>query len=144
MRKKIKNRTKPVLFLFLTFYSVSTVDKNNSKMEANTNAEQLKEMQLRENNSLQEEINKLQEQLDEIKGKKSCYKTRIEKVETERKILNDRIRSQEQYSRKDTFDFCNPPFDALRSNNVLLDTLWFFESEYIRLMKRELDYMKRE
>ena len=24
-------------------------------------------------------------------------------------------------------DFCNPPFDAQRINNVLLDTLWFFE-----------------
>ena len=41
--------------------------------------------------------------------------------------LQDRNRAQEQNSRKDTLDICNPPFDAQPSNNVLLDTLWFFE-----------------
>ena len=41
--------------------------------------------------------------------------------------MQDRIRAQEQYSRKDTSDICNPPFDAQRSENVLLDTLWLFE-----------------
>ena len=43
-----------------------------------------------------------------------------------KKNLQDRIRAQEQYSRKDTLDICNPPFDAQQSDNVLLDTLWFF------------------
>ena len=41
--------------------------------------------------------------------------------------MQDRTRAQEQYSRKHTLDICNPPFDAQRSNNVLLDSLWFFE-----------------
>ena len=41
--------------------------------------------------------------------------------------MQNRIRDKEQYSRKDTLDICNPPFDAQRSENVLLDTLWFFE-----------------
>ena len=51
-------------------------------MEANTNADQLEEMQLREKNSLQEQVNELQGQLDEINGEHFCYKTRIEKIET--------------------------------------------------------------
>ena len=36
-------------------------------MEANTNANQLEEIQLREMNSLQEQVNELQAQLDELK-----------------------------------------------------------------------------
>ena len=59
--------------------------RNNSKLEANTNADQLKEMQLREKTSLQEQVNELQGQLDELKGENFCYKTRIEKPETEKK-----------------------------------------------------------
>ena len=89
-------------------------------MEAKTNADQLKEMQLREKTSLQEQVNELQRQLDELMGKNFRYKTRIEKLETEQKNLQDRIRAQEQYSRKDKLDICNPPFDAQRSENVLL------------------------
>ena len=41
-------------------------------MEANTNADQLKEMQLREKTSLQEQVNELQGQLEELKDKNFC------------------------------------------------------------------------
>ena len=46
-------------------------------MEANTNADQLKEMQFRKKTSLQEQVNEFQGQLDELKGENFCYKTRI-------------------------------------------------------------------
>ena len=74
-------------------------------MEANTNADPLKEMQLREKTLLQEQVNELQGQLEELKGENFWYKTRIEKLETEQKNLQDRIHAQEQYSRKDTWTF---------------------------------------
>ena len=44
-----------------------------------------------------------------------------------KKNVQDRIRAHEQYSTKHTLNICNPPFDGQGSNNVLLDTLWFFE-----------------
>ena len=54
-------------------------------MEANANAEQLKAMQLREKNLLQEQVNGSQGQEDELKGENFCYRTRIEKLEIEQK-----------------------------------------------------------
>ena len=52
-------------------------------MEANTNADQLEEMPLREKKLLQEQVNELQGQLDELKGEILCNKTRVEKLETD-------------------------------------------------------------
>ena len=54
-------------------------------MEANTNSDQLKEMQLRQKTSLQEQVIELQGQLDELKCENFFYKTRIEKLETVQK-----------------------------------------------------------
>ena len=53
------------------------------------------------------------------------------------KNLQERIRAQEPYSKKNTLEICNPPFDAQRSNNVLLDILWFFEKN-LRIELREM------
>ena len=48
-KQKIKISQKQFFYHFFNFYSFNTVKKEkNTKMEANTNADQLKEMQLRE------------------------------------------------------------------------------------------------
>ena len=84
MNKKSKSYKNS--FFYFTFFSFSTVEKETTqKMKANTNPDQLEEMQLRERNTLREQVNEIQGQLDEFKGEKFCYKTRIEKLETVQK-----------------------------------------------------------
>ena len=49
----------------------------------------------------------------------------LEKKQVE---INDRLRAQERYTTKDCVIICNPPFDSRDNQNVLRNTLKFFEN----------------
>ena len=52
----------------------------------------------------------------------------IAKLRENRKSINDLLRSQERFSRKDCELNSNPPFDARNSVDVTQDTLKFFQT----------------
>ena len=44
------------------------------------------------------------------------------------KNLNDQLRAQERYTRKDSIIIVNPPFDARKFNDVTAEALKFFQN----------------
>ena len=66
----------------------------------------------------EDEVNTIVSELEKVKkfSQKQCEE--IENLKKITKNLNDRLRAQERYIRKDSINIVNPPFDARKDNDV--------------------------
>ena len=78
-------------------------------------------------NSNETEVNVLRREIAFLKHRTAVQDNEIQLLKEQQKNMNDRLRAQERYTRKDSVMIFNPPFDANRCQNVTIETLKFFK-----------------
>ena len=75
----------------------------------------------------EDEVNTIVSELEKVKkfSQKQCEE--MENLKKITKNLNDRLRAQERYIRKDSIIIVNPPFDARKSNEATAEARKFFQ-----------------
>ena len=73
------------------------------------------------------EVSVLKKEIELLKAKNNSQDEEIRELKAKQKNINDRLRAQERYTRKDSLLIVNPPFDARQVCNVTHETLKFFE-----------------
>ena len=69
----------------------------------------------------------IEKEIELLKAKNNIQDEKIRELKTKQKNINDRLRAQERYTRKDSLLIVNPPFDVRQVFNVMHETLKFFE-----------------
>ena len=77
-------------------------------------------------NYTEDEVNTIVSELEKVKKFSQKQSEEIDNLKKVTKNLNDRLRAQERYTRKDSIIIVNPPFDARKVNDVTAETLKFF------------------
>ena len=72
------------------------------------------------------EVRSLKKEIAFLKHKSAVQDLEIKSLKEQQSAMNDRLRAQERYTRKDSVMVYNPPFDARNCENVTLETLKFF------------------
>ena len=72
------------------------------------------------------EVSVLKKEIELLKAKNNLPDEGIRELKAKKKNINDRLRAQERYTRKDSLLIVNPPFDARQVCNVTHETLKFF------------------
>ena len=72
------------------------------------------------------EVSVLKKEIELLKAKNNIQDEEIRELKAKQKNINDRLRAQERYTRKDSLLIVNPPFDARQVFNVTHETLKFF------------------
>ena len=75
-----------------------------------------------------EKVSELTKEVRFLRSKTEQQEQEIAKLRENKKNMNDRLRCQERYSRKDCVLISNPPFEARNSADVTRDTLKFFQN----------------
>ena len=73
------------------------------------------------------QTSQIQTQVSKLRKTSVEQDQKIELLIKNQKNLNDRLRAQERYSRKDSILIVNPPFDNRSAQDVTLETLKFFD-----------------
>ena len=73
------------------------------------------------------EVSVLKKEIELLKAKNNIQDEENRKLTAKQKIINDRLRAQRRYTRKDSLPTVNPHFDARQNFNVTHETLKFFE-----------------
>ena len=73
-------------------------------------------------------VNELNKCVSGLVEKNQVQDAKIRTLEKRQFDINERLRAQERYSRKDSIIICNPPFDSNDNRHVLENTLWFFDA----------------
>ena len=73
------------------------------------------------------EVSVLKKEIELLKAKNNLQDEEIRELKAKQKNINDRLRAQERYTRKDSLLIVNPPFDTRQVCNVTHETLKFFE-----------------
>ena len=79
------------------------------------------------NNYAQQKIESHCKEVKDLKQKSIEQDQELKILRANQKNINERLRAQERYSRKDSVLIMNPPFNARTSKNVTYDTLKFFD-----------------
>ena len=77
---------------------------------------------------LRKHVNELNKCVSGLVEKNQVQDAKIRTLEKRQFDINERLRAQERYSRKDSIIICNPPFDSNDNRHVLENTLWFFDA----------------
>ena len=75
-----------------------------------------------------EKVSELTKEVRFLRSKTEQQEQEIAKLRENQKNMNNRLRCQERYSRKDCVLISNPPFEARKSADVTRDTLKFFQN----------------
>ena len=70
-------------------------------------------------------VGELQKEIDGLKMISGSQQLRIQKLERD---IQERLRAQKVYTRKDSIIILNPPYDTRNVRDVTIETLKFFES----------------
>ena len=73
------------------------------------------------------EVSVLKKEIELLKAKNNIQDEEITELKAKQKNINDRLRTQKRYTRKDSLLIVNPPFEARQIFNVTHETLKFFE-----------------
>ena len=73
------------------------------------------------------EVSVMKKEIELLKAKNNLQDEEIRELKAKQKHINDHLRAQERYTRKDSLIIVNPPFDARQVCNVTHETLKFFE-----------------
>ena len=76
----------------------------------------------------EEEVRSLSNEVRDLKIRVGQQEKIIANLKNQQQNINNRLRAQERYSRKDSLLIVNPPFDANRVQNVTSETLKFFQN----------------
>ena len=106
--------------LFPLFYRLITMESNEQPSVAVTS-------EVLSNNYAQQKIEALCTEVEDLKQKNIERDQELKILRANQKNINERLRAQERYSRKDSVLIVNPPFNARTSKNVTYDTLKFFD-----------------
>ena len=79
-------------------------------------------------NYTEDEVNAIVSELEKVKKFSQKQSEEIDNLKKVTKILNDRLRAQERYTRKDSIFIVNSPFDARKVNDVTVEALKFFQN----------------
>ena len=71
-------------------------------------------------------VSELQKEIDGLKMISGAQQLRIQELEKNQRDMQERLRAQERYSRKDSVIILNPPYDARNVRDVTMETLKFF------------------
>ena len=82
-------------------------------------------------------VSELQKEIDGLKMISGAQQLRIQELEKNQRDMQERLRAQERYSRKDSIIILNPPYDARNVRDVTMETLKFFKSFLGILIKYE-------
>ena len=74
-----------------------------------------------------DKINELSAEIANLREIVYDQKQQIDDLTSKQANINNRLRTQERYTRKDSILVVNPPFDARKTNDVTFETLRFFE-----------------
>ena len=92
-----------------------------------TNAEDVANGIVSKNNTQTSQIQELQKEVSKLRKTIVEQDQKIEMLTKNQKNMNDRLRAQERYSRKDSVLIVNPPFDSRSVQDVAVETLKFFD-----------------
>ena len=92
-----------------------------------TNTEDVANGIVSKNNTQKSQTQELQTEVSKRRKTIVEQEQKIEMLTKNQNHLNDRLRAQERYSRKDSVLIVNPPFDSRSVQNVTLETLKFFD-----------------
>ena len=92
-----------------------------------TNTEDVANGIVSKNNTQTSQIHEVQTEVSKLRKIIVEQDQKIEMQTKNQKNLKDRLRAQEQYSRKDSVLIVNPLFDSLSVQDVTLVTLKFFD-----------------
>ena len=92
-----------------------------------TNAEDVANGIVSKNNTQTSQRQELQKEVSKLRQTIVEQDQKIEMLTKNQKNMNDRLRAQERYSRKDSVLTVNPPFDSRSVQDVTLETLKFFD-----------------
>ena len=73
-------------------------------------------------------VSELQKEIDGLKMISGAQQLRIQELEKNQRDMQEQLRAQEIYSRKDNIIILNPPYDARNVRDVTMETLKFFKS----------------
>ena len=76
----------------------------------------------------EEEVRSLSNEVRDLKIRVGQQEKMIANSKNQQQNINNRLRAQERYSRKDSLLIVNPPFDANRVQNVTSEALKFFQN----------------
>ena len=76
----------------------------------------------------EEEVRSLSNEVGDLKIRVGQQEKITANLKNQQQNINNRLRAQERYSRKDSLLIVNPPFDANRVQNVTSETLKFFQN----------------
>ena len=76
----------------------------------------------------EDEVNTIVSELEKVKNVSQKQSEEIDNLKKLTKNLNDRLRDQERYTKKDSIIIVNPPFDARKFNDMTADALKFFQT----------------
>ena len=74
----------------------------------------------------EDEVNTIVSGLEKVKNCSQKQSEEIDHLKEVTKNLNDRLRNQERYTRKDSIIIVKPPLDARKCNDVTAEALKFF------------------
>ena len=77
-------------------------------------------------NKLELEVNSLKNEVQILKNKTVEQEKEIKKLKGDQEKIDERLRAQERYSRKDCVLIVNPPFNANTCRDVTMESLKFF------------------
>ena len=92
-----------------------------------TNTEDVANGIVSKNNTQTSQIQELQTEVSKLRKTIVEQDQKIEMLTKNQKNLNDRLRAQDRYSRKDSVLIVNPTFDSRSVQDVTLETLKFFD-----------------
>ena len=92
-----------------------------------TTAEDVANGIVSKNNRQTSQIQELQKEVSKLRKTIVEQDQKIEMLTKNQKNMNDRLRAQERYSRKDSVLIVNPPFNSRSVQDVTLETLKFFD-----------------
>ena len=75
-----------------------------------------------------DEVNTIDSELKKVKNFSRKQSEEIDNLKKVTKKLNDRLRTQERYTRKDSIIVVSPPFDARKCNDVTAEAPKFFQN----------------
>ena len=76
----------------------------------------------------EEEVRSLSNEVRDLKIRVGQQEKIIANLKNQQQNINNRLRAQERYSRKDSLLIVNPPFDANRVQNVTSETIKLFQN----------------
>ena len=76
----------------------------------------------------EEEVRSVSNEVRDLKIRVGQQEKIIANLKNQQQNINNRLRAQERYSRKDSLLIVNPPFDDNRVQNVTSETLKFFQN----------------